>query len=288
MGPEGHHRKDSRAHFQLSLRQRSFNTIAKGLLFISAYPYQTVPPHLRYVPTQFRANLLCILLLANAAISFASTLLSLLEVMWPGDLFGEGFENNPVMVVLALLTLLLAIAQVLVYVVTVVVFLMWLYRAHENLASFGILSHQLQYSSAWAVGSFFVPIANLIIPYGAIKELWQKSVPNSAGMFSALSPPAFFSLWWLFWIVSNIAHQIYFRLSWREETASDAVEVIGAVGGVLGTIAALLAIKVVREIQRQQVESSTLTPTQPVFSGPPAPPQFGVPGSSAPGPSYTS
>ncbi len=136
--------------------------------------------------------------------------------MWPGELFGEGFENNPVMVVLALLTVLLAIAQVLVYIVTVVVFLMWLYRAHENLASFGIPSHQIQYSSAWAVGSFFVPIANLIIPYGAIKELWQKSVPNSASMFSALSPPAFFSLWWLFWIVSNIAHQIYFRLSWRE------------------------------------------------------------------------
>ena len=208
--------------------------------------------------------------------------------MWPGDLFAEGFENNPVILVLALLTVLLAIVQILVYVVTVVVFLMWLYRAHENLASFGIPSHQVQYSSAWAVGSFFVPIANLIIPFQAIKELWQKSVPNSASMFSALSPPAFFSLWWFFWIVSNIAHQIYFRLSWREETASDAVEIIGAVGGVLGTVAALLAIKVVREIQQKQVESSKLIPTQPVFAGPPAPPQFGRAENSAPGPSYNS
>lgn len=194
--------------------------------------------------------------------------------MWPGELFGEGFENNPVLLVLAVLTVLLAVAQILVYLVTVVVFLMWLYRAHENLASFGIPSHQIQYSSAWAVGSFFVPFANLIIPYGAIKELWQKSVPNSASMLSALSPPAFFSLWWLFWIISNIAHQIYFRLSLREEVATDAVEIIGAVAGVLGTVAALLAVKVVREIQRQQVESSKLTPTQPVFATPPAPPQF--------------
>lgn len=195
-------------------------------------------------------------------------------MLWPGELFGEGFENNPVILVLAVLTVLLAVVQILIYLVTVVVFLMWLYRAHENLASFGIQSHQLQYSSGWAVGSFFVPFANLVIPYRAITELWQKSVPNSASMLSALSPPAFFSLWWLFWIISNIAHQIYFRLSLREEVVTDAVEIIGAVAGVLGTVAALLAIKVVREIQRQQVESSKLTPTQPVFATPPAPPQF--------------
>ena len=69
------------------------------------------------------------LLLANAAISFASTLLSVLELLWPGDLFAEGFENNPVTLVLWLLTLALAVVQIVVFFATVVVFLMWLYRA---------------------------------------------------------------------------------------------------------------------------------------------------------------
>jgi hypothetical protein len=48
--------------------------------------------------------------------------------------------------------------------------------------------------------------------------------------------------------------------------------------GVLGIAAALLGVKVVREIQRQQVESSKLIQTQPVFNAPPAPPQFGQSG----------
>ena len=56
---------------------------------------------------------------------------------------------------------------------------------------------------------------------------------------------------------------------------------IGAIGGVLGIVAAFLAVKVVREIQRQQVESSKLIPTQPVFNAPPAPPEFQQPGTLA-------
>lgn len=198
--------------------------------------------------------------------------------MWPGELFGEGFEDNPVTVVLALLTLALAVVQIVVFVTTVVVFLMWLYRVHENLAAFGVPRNQMQYSSAWAVGSFFIPIANLIIPYRAIREVWEKSVPNYTTMFSTPSPPGYFPAWWGFWIVSNIADQLYFRLSWREAAATDTIEIIGVVGGVLGIVAALLAVQVVREIQRQQVESSKSIPTKPVFQAPPAPPQFEQPG----------
>lgn len=207
-------------------------------------------------------------------------------MLWPGELFSEGFENNPVTLVLALLTLALAIVQIVVYITTVVVFLMWLYRAHENLAAFGIPRNQMQYSSAWAVGSFFVPFASLIIPYRAIRELWQKSVPNYVTMFSTLSPPRFFPVWWGFWITSNMADQAYLRLSWREQAPADVVEVIGAIGGILGIVAALLAIKVVREIQLQQVETSKLAPAQPDFTPPPGPPQFEQPGNlSAPSPS---
>lgn len=205
-------------------------------------------------------------------------LLSVLELLWPGELFAEGFEDNPVTLILGLLTLALAVVQIVVFITTVVVFLMWLYRVHENLAAFGVPRTQMQHSSAWAVGSFFIPFANLIIPYRAIKEVWEKSVPNYTTMFSTPSPPSFFPLWWGFWITSNIADQLYFRLTWREAASTDVIEVIGVVGGLLGIVAALLAIKVVREIQRQQVESSKLIPAQPIFQVPPAPPQFGQPG----------
>lgn len=241
----------------------------------SATPQYYIPsPQPRYVPTQTRANFVCILLLANVGTSFASVLISLAELMWAGDLFAEDLENNPVALALALLTIGLAVLQFVIFVATIVLFLMWLYRAHENLAAFGIPRQQLQYSSGWAVGSFFVPFANLIIPYRAIRELWQKSVPQQATMFAALEPPGFFAAWWGFWIAGNIADNIYFRLSLRSETPVAGVEMLGIVGSVLGIIAAFLAIKVVREIQRQQVESSKLIPSQPAFASPPAPPAF--------------
>lgn len=192
-------------------------------------------------------------------------------------MFGEDFENNPVMLLTALFAMLLAIVQLVVYIATVVFFLMWLYRAHENLAVFGVHKRQLQYSSGWAVGSFFVPFANLVIPYRAITEVWRKSLANQESMFGEVSPPGFFPLWWGLWIVTGVLDQLYFRLSWREEVPSDATEAIGAIGSVLGIIAALMAVKVVREIQRQQVETSKAIPTQPTFASPPAPPQFNQP-----------
>jgi hypothetical protein len=69
------------------------------------------------------------------------------------------------------------------------------------------------------------------------------------------------------------------RISFREEVASDGTAILGIIGGLLGIIAAFLAIKVVREIQRQQVESSKLIPNQPpAFASPPAPPEFNQPG----------
>lgn len=203
-----------------------------------------------------------------------SLLLSTFELLWPGDIFADGFENNPVLLVLALLAVGLTVIQLLVYIATVVLFLMWLYRAHENLAAFGVPKTQMEYSSGWTVGSFFVPIVSLIIPYRAVREVWRKSVPQQTSMFGALDPPSYFPIWWGFWIVSNIIDQIYFRLSWREDAASDAVAILGIVSGVLGIIAALLAVKVVREIQHQQVESSKTIPTQQSFAPPPAPPQF--------------
>ena len=51
----------------------------------------------------------------------------------PGELFGDGFENNPVTLVLALLHFGAgALAQIVVFFTTVVVFLMWLYRVSRE------------------------------------------------------------------------------------------------------------------------------------------------------------
>ena len=206
--------------------------------------------------------------------------LSAVELASPGDMFGDAETDDPLTLAWGLFAIGLAVVEIVVYIATVVFFLMWVYRDRENLTAFGVEKRQLQYSSGWAVGSFFVPFVNLVVPYRAMKELWQKSVPNSSSMFSELSPPGFFPLWWAAWLLSNFVDRIYFRMSWREEISADTTAVVGLISGVLGVVAALLALKVVREIERQQTESSRLMLRASEFPDPPAPPSFLPPGTS--------
>jgi len=215
-----------------------------------------------------------ILLVIGAVLSFLLLLISLLDLIFPGVIRGDDDSNNPVVILVGLLEVGLGLGTVLVYIATIVLFLMWLYRSYENLAAFGVAKRDLQYSSGWAVGSFFVPFVSLVVPYRAVKELWRKSVPHSTSMFSELSPPAFFPLWWAFWLLSNFANQIYFRLTMRGELGSQVEAILGILTGILDIFAAILAMTVVWEIYKQQTESSKLITRQEMNAQPPPPPEF--------------
>ena len=122
----------------------------------------------------FRANLVSILLLVDVLLHVASLLLSIVEFSFP-NLVPTGEEiTQPEVLAVGLLEIGLAIFEVLLYIATVVAFLLWLYRSHENLPSFGVRKNTLEYSSGWAVGSFFVPFVTLVVPYRAIKEMWTR------------------------------------------------------------------------------------------------------------------
>lgn len=178
----------------------------------------------------------------------------------------------PEVLAVALLEIGLAVIEVLLYITTVVAFLLWLYRSHENLPAFGIRKNTLEYSSGWAVGSFFVPFVTLVVPYRAIKEVWSKSVPNSADLFPHPSPPGFFPLWWAAWLLTNFVGQAYLRLSWSGRLSPEASSVWATVTSVLNILAAMLVIMVIREIDRQQLESAKLIPNEQMSPGLPPPP----------------
>ena len=240
----------------------------------STAPTYTPAPLPRYVPTSSRANIVTVLLIVGAVLSLVSSIISLSELIFPGALFGDEESTDPLTLAIALLVLGIGLLTAIVYIATVVLFLMWLYRAHENLQAFGVRKNQLEYSSGWAVGSFFVPFVSLVVPYRAIRELWRKSVPESSNMFGSISPPGFFPVWWGFWIVSNFMEQLSFRMTWNEKVSTEVSATVGVISGILGMIAAFLAIQVVREIEKQQTESSRLLNVQSSTPNPPAPPEF--------------
>ena len=71
----------------------------------------------------------------------------------------------------------LAIVNFIILVTWSVFFLFWFYKAYKNFIALGVRSWK--YSPRSAVIFFFVPFANLWIPYIIAKEIWNYSDPGS-------------------------------------------------------------------------------------------------------------
>jgi len=214
-----------------------------------------------------RAQIVRILLMVGAALNAVMLVFYFVHYVAPDTVITDD-TTDPITIIITLMEGGVALLSVGIYIATIVFFLMWIYRANENLRAFGVSS---SYSSGWAVGSWFIPFASLVIPYRATKELWNKSVPNTGTMFSDLSPPAFFPIWWTFWLLSNFASNAYLRLSFNEQLSPEADALLGALTSILSIVAALFAMKVVAEIDRQQTESASLIGQQAMSAGPPPP-----------------
>ena len=108
-------------------------------------------------------------------------------------------------------------ALITAYLISGVVFLIWLYRARRNLLAVG--SRAQRYSSPWAIGLFFVPLLNLYYAYDVVTDLWKQSNPD-VGLSDAFlkehasrleqysSKTALIGLWWGFVIASVVMARI--------------------------------------------------------------------------------
>ena len=237
----------------------------------SPAPYPSTPSfQTQYKSAHKRAQIVRILLIAGAALNAVMLIFYFIHYVAPGTVITDD-TTEPTTIIIALMEGGVALLSLGVYIATIVLFLMWMYRSNENLSAFGTSS---SYSSGWAVGSWFIPFASLVIPYRATRELWNKSVPNTRTMFSNLSPPAFFPIWWTFWLLSNFASNAYLRLSFSEQLSPENDALLGALTSILSIVAAWFAMKVVAEIDKQQTESASLIGQQGIPSGPPPPDVF--------------
>lgn len=238
---------------------------------MNAYPLSN-----SFVSTQKRANLVKLLLIVGIVIGVLSILALLLELAFPP--FGNDQEvgDNPAAFTVLLLQMGVGIIQFLVYVATIVVFCMWLHRSYRNLPALG--ARNIGYSPGWAVGSFFVPFVNLVVPYRATKELWEKSL-QSPSYLTTESSTAIFPLWWLFWLLANFLSNACFRVSMNEGISRDTIVVVCGLSDVLTIGAAIFAIAVVTAItQRQEESSKSMNLDQsPHWPVPPPPTSFDAP-----------
>lgn len=82
------------------------------------------------------------------------------------------------------------------FVLSAILIGVWIYRSHKNAQALHIQG--MTHSPAWAVGGFFVPIANLFVPYRAMKSLVSGSL-NALGKENI----NLVGYWWAAWILGN-------------------------------------------------------------------------------------
>src|SRR5439155_1843984 len=83
-----------------------------------------------------------------------------------------------------------------------VAWLRWQHRAHENLRALGVSG--LAYTPGWAVGWWFIPFANLVLPYLVMVELWRASDPTGSPAWARQRITALLPLWWITYLGRSI------------------------------------------------------------------------------------
>ena len=167
--------------------------------------------------------------------------------------------------------------DILIYLVTAVFFLRWTYVSNKTVRELG--ANGLRHSPAMAVGSFFIPFANLVWPYEAMSDLWRASAGAPAWQQNKRSVALPF--WWCFWLLNGVAGWGAFLLAKGARTLDTlrvlTVYMIG--DAVVGITLTLLAIYIVRSI-------SGLANAQISANPPPLPTPVGLAAAESPGTTF--
>lgn len=125
----------------------------------------------------------------------------------------------------------------------------WLFRASANAHA---LAAGLRTSPAWAVGWYFVPVANLWKPYQALVEIWRAS--HVGDNWRTIPVPRMLLIWWIVWLTNRaleILPPYILRFSSGPDPLTPALFVALA-ASLTGMISCLMLMSIVQVISALQ------------------------------------
>lgn len=153
------------------------------------------------------------------------------------------------------------LGNVLVTILCAIPFCLWIYQAYKNL--FSLEAKGLQYSPNWAVGGFFIPIANLFYPGKIVKELFNASdpdIPNpNPRNWVDVKEPKLVSFWWTSFLLATCLNQlsnIFFRQNTLSNLKHSTMLFIAADVSLI--VAAFFATFMILEINKKQKQKYNL------------------------------
>ncbi|SDI56348.1 DUF4328 domain-containing protein [Natribacillus halophilus] len=106
--------------------------------------------------------------------------------------------SNDTMQTLGLLSLVIVMPRMLLFIVTAVFFLIWVYRMHEN-------AHALQLdgnisSPGWAISAYIIPFINFFMPLVSLVQLAK----SQAAQLNVQTKNVWLVSWWLLFLFSML------------------------------------------------------------------------------------
>ena len=108
---------------------------------------------------------------------------------------------------------IIGIVSIIVAIASIIIFIMWFYRAYKNLHALKIPS--LNHTPGWAIGAWFVPILNLGRPYVIMREIWDETqyFVLDKNEKQNVSSNSIVGWWWGLWLLHNFSGRIYARIA---------------------------------------------------------------------------
>ncbi|MCC5576351.1 DUF4328 domain-containing protein [Microtetraspora sp. AC03309] len=160
------------------------------------------------------------------------------------------------------------VVEIVVYVGTVVMFLVWLFRARTNAE---LLSPWPQrHTKPWVVLGWFVPIVCWWFPKQIVDDIWNSSKPDAhVSPLATARRSGLVGAWWLAWLISTWGSKLVSRrLASADDLPSmrDAARFDIVTSGMFVVTAALAAL-VILTISRLQEDRRQAMAAPPSMDG---------------------
>jgi hypothetical protein len=222
-------------------------------------------PEPQYRSIQGLTRVLVTLLAASAVVAVLGIVSSLMQL----DLLSRSYTSVEATANDARQQLIASSSAVLI-LVTFVLFAIWIVRAHRNLPGLG--GERLDVSPGWALGWFFVPIANLWKPYKAMRTLWKAS--HDGPRWDLEEVPWWFTMWWVVWLIAGALSRVADGLS-RSETIPGLISMTEAQIaseaslGLLDCLALMIVLRIARAQSKQFAARASIAASVAAGSPPP-------------------
>ncbi|MFC9301999.1 DUF4328 domain-containing protein [Streptomyces albidoflavus] len=150
----------------------------------------------------------------------------------------------------------------LVYLSSIVVFLVWFRRTRVNAEVFDPYGHTML--RGWAIGGWFVPVLSLWFPRRIASETWYASVSPADRR-----GPLLLNLWWGTFLLDNAVSQTVSRALDRAEELDEIARAYRyvAYSELFSVVHAVIAVLFVLALTRRQ-DARAHQPWPPAASGP--------------------